>query len=205
MQMVHRKPKNNDSLLLTSLLVLVLAPGGSIHAQTRPSGSSAAARQLAELQKAFRVPAAPEIAITFDDLPAHSALSPGETRLEIATRIIAALRDAHMPPIYGFMNGLPVEQQPADAAVLQAWRAAGFPLGNHTWSHMNLNRHSLAEFEADSSRNEPLLREWMKGEDWHRFRFPFLAEGDTPEKKSGIRSFLLQRGYQGRGGHYEFW
>ena len=120
--MVHRKPKNNDSLLLTSLLVLVLAPGGTIQAQTRSSGSSAAARQLAELQKAFRVRAAPEIAITFDDLPAHSALSPGETRLEIATKIIAALRDAHMPPIYGFMNGQPVEQQPADAAVLQAWR-----------------------------------------------------------------------------------
>ena len=47
---------------------------------------------------------------------------------------------------------------------------------------MNLNQHSLAEFEADSSRNEPLLREWVKGEDWHWFRFPFLAEDDTPEK-----------------------
>ena len=187
MQMVHRKPKNNDSLLLTSLLVLLLAPAGNIHAQTR---------QLAELQKAFRVPAGLQIAITFDDLPAHSALSPGETRIEVATKIIAALRDAHMPPICGFMNGLPVEPQPADAAVLQAWRAAGFPLGNHTWSHLNLNQHSLAEFEADSSRNETLLREWMKGEDWHCFRFPFLAEGDAPEKKSAIRSFLLQRGYK---------
>ena len=196
MQMVHRKPKNNDSLLLASLLVLVLAPGGSVHAQTRPSGSSTAARQLAEPQTVFRVPAAPEIAITFDDLPAHSALSPGETRLEVATKIIAALRDAHLPAIYGFMNGLPVEQQPADAEVLQAWRAAGFPLGDRTWSHMNLNQHSLAEFEADSSRNEPLLREWMKGEDWHWFRFPFLAEGDTPEKKSAIRSFLLHHGYK---------
>jgi hypothetical protein len=55
---------------------------------------------------------------------------------------------------------------------------------------MNLNQHSLAKFEADSSRNEPLLREWMKGEDWHWFRFPFLAEGDTPEKKRVIDTDL---------------
>ena len=79
----------------------------------------------------------PQMAITFDDLPAHGALPPGETRVAVASKIIAALRDAQVPPIYGFVNGLPIEQQPADAVVLQAWRAAGFPLGNHTWSHMN--------------------------------------------------------------------
>ena len=79
---------------------------------------------------------------------------------------------------------------------MEAWHAAGFPFGNHTWSHKNLNQHSLGEFEADSSRNEPLLREWVKGEDWHWFRFPFLAEGDTPEKKRAIRSFLLQHHYK---------
>jgi peptidoglycan/xylan/chitin deacetylase (PgdA/CDA1 family) len=126
------------------------------------------------------------MAITFDDLPAHGSLPPGETRVAVASKIIAALRDAQVPPIYGFVNGLPIEQQPA-AVVLQAWRAAGFPLGNHTWSHMNVNEHSPAEFEADSSRNEPLLREWMQGEDWHWF--PFLSEGDTPEKKARLGIF----------------
>jgi len=139
------------------------------------------------------------IAITFDDLPAHSALPPGETRLEVASKIIAALRDAHLPPTYGFVNGLRVEEQPADATVLQAWRAVGYPLGNHAWSHMNLNQHTLEEFEADVSRNEPLLSRWMnerddRDNDWHWFRFPFLAEGDTPEKKTGIRAYLAQRG-----------
>jgi len=194
MQMVQRKPRSNASL--TGLLLFLFAANAISHAQTRLIGSRATAQHLTESQKALPAAVAPQIAITFDDLPAHSALPPGETRLEVATKIIAALRDAHVPPIYGFINGLPVEQQPADAAVLQAWRAAGFPLGNHTWSHMNLNQHSLAEFEADSSRNELLLREWMKGEDWHWFRFPFLAEGDTPGKKSAIRSFLLQHGYK---------
>jgi peptidoglycan-N-acetylglucosamine deacetylase len=137
-----------------------------------------------------------QMAITFDDLPAHSALPPGETRIDVASKILAALRDAHLPPTYGFVNGARVEDQPGDAAVLQTWRDAGNPLGDHTWSHMNLHQHSLEEFEADVKRNQPVLSKFMNGEHWHWFRFPFLAEGDTPEKQAGIRTFLGQQGYK---------
>jgi peptidoglycan/xylan/chitin deacetylase (PgdA/CDA1 family) len=138
------------------------------------------------------------IAITFDDLPAHGPLPPGETREQVASKIIAALLDANVPPTYGFVNGVRVEEQPADATVLQAWRAAGYPLGNHSWSHMNLNQNSLEAFEADVTRNEPLLSKVMEGNSdaWHWFRFPYLAEGETPEKNAGIRAFLAQRGYK---------
>jgi peptidoglycan/xylan/chitin deacetylase (PgdA/CDA1 family) len=144
---------------------------------------------------------APKIAFTFDDLPAHGSLPPGETRMEVITRIITALRNAHVPPTYGFVNGAHLEQQPADAAVLQAWHAAGNPLGNHGWSHMNLNQHSLEDFEQDVLRNEPVLTagtkdEGMKDKDWHWFRYPFLAEGDTPEKKAAFRKFLQEHGYK---------
>jgi len=139
---------------------------------------------------------APQIAFTFDDLPAHSALPPGETRLDVANKIITALKQAHMPPIYGFVNGVRMEEQPGDASVLDAWRAAGNPLGNHGWSHMNLNQRSLEDFETDLVRNEPVLKKWMPEQDWHWFRFPFLAEGNTPEKRAGIRTFLLQHGYK---------
>ena len=138
----------------------------------------------------------PELAITFDDLPAHSALPPGETRVEIADRIISALKAAGAPPIYGFVNGVREEQEPASTPVLAAWRAAGFPLGNHTWSHMNLDTNSTGEFEADVVRNEPLLREEMGDADWRWLRYPFLAEGDTPEKRRDVRAFLADRGYR---------
>jgi len=142
----------------------------------------------------------PKIAITFDDLPAHSTLPPGVTRLEVAAKIIASLRDAQVPSTYGFVNGQLVQKQPADINVLQAWLDAGNPLGNHTWSHMNLNQNTLEDFEADFSRNEPTLQESMKSknmkEDWHWLRFPYLAEGDTPAKRAGIRAFLLQHGYK---------
>lgn len=140
--------------------------------------------------------APPRIAITFDDLPAQGSLPAGTTRMQIASKILEALHNAALPPTYGFMNGQATERQPADFAVLEAWRAAAQPLGNHSWSHMNLDSHSLEEFQSDVIQNEALLAQLMKKEDWHWFRFPFLAEGDTPAKRAGVRSFLSQRGYK---------
>jgi peptidoglycan-N-acetylglucosamine deacetylase len=61
---------------------------------------------------------------------------------------------------------------------------------------MNLNQHSLEEFQADVERNEPLLKQSMSTGDWHWFRFPYLAQGDTQEKRVAIRKFLLDRGYR---------
>ena len=100
--------------------------------------------------------------------------------------VFAALRAAHVPPVYGFVNGVHLAQEPDSAPVLALWRQAGFPLGNHTWSHINLNQHTVEEYGTEVLRNEPLLGETMRGEDWHWFRYPYLAEGDTPEKRAAI-------------------
>jgi peptidoglycan/xylan/chitin deacetylase (PgdA/CDA1 family) len=139
---------------------------------------------------------AQEIAFTFDDLPAHSVLPPGESRLDVANSLIQTWRSEKMPPVYGFVNGIRIEQEPQSAAVLPAWRAAGFPLGNHTWSHMNLNTSSAADFEADTAKNEDLLKRQMGDADWRWLRFPYLSEGDTPEKTEAVRAFLGARGYR---------
>jgi peptidoglycan/xylan/chitin deacetylase (PgdA/CDA1 family) len=97
--------------------------------------------------------------------------------------------------VYGFVNGQRLEQQPAERTVLEAWRKAGYPLGNHSWSHINLDQTAEA-FGADVQRNEPVLNNLMKDQDWHWFRFPFLAEDETPAKSVVIRSFLSQHGYK---------
>jgi len=140
--------------------------------------------------------AAQQIAITFDDLPAHGPLPPGETRIEIADKVIHALERAHVPPTYGFVNGIRMQEDPSSGQVLTAWRNAGNPLGNHTWSHMNLNQHSLEQFEDDAQKNENQLEMQMDGADWHWFRFPFLAEGDSVTKKMGFRVWLAQHNYK---------
>lgn len=136
-----------------------------------------------------------QVAITVDDLPAHSALPPGETRVGVASRFLSALKDASTGPVYGFINGVQIEREPASAEVLSMWRAAGHPLGNHTWSHLNLAQLDLAAFEAELARNEPLLDKLADGSDWRWLRYPFLSEGETPEKRAAVRTLLKARGY----------
>ena len=139
---------------------------------------------------------AQQIAFTWDDLPAHSTLPPGDSRVVIGRKLIAAMKEAHMPPVYGFVNGILTEEEPLSTPMLKEWRDAGFQLGNHTWSHMNLNQRSLADWEADTLKNEALLKSCMGSQDWRWLRYPYLAEGDTPQKREGARKFLAEHGYK---------
>jgi peptidoglycan-N-acetylglucosamine deacetylase len=148
------------------------------------------------LMATIAVAPAQEIAFTWDDLPSHNSLPPGETRVNIASQIISAMKAANLPPVYGFMNAAKTEREPLAIPVLQEWRDAGLPLANHTWSHMNLNESSLADWETDVLKNEAPLESYMKNNDWHWFRYPFLAEGETPEKRNAARAFLAQHGYK---------
>lgn len=139
---------------------------------------------------------APQIAFTWDDLPAHGPLPPGETRVKIGRKLMEAMKGAHLPPVYGFVNAVALEREPASAPMLQEWRDAGMFLGNHTWSHMNLNTASLADWEADLLKDEPTLKKYAAGTDWHWLRYPFLAEGTIPEKRTDARKLLASHGYK---------
>jgi peptidoglycan/xylan/chitin deacetylase (PgdA/CDA1 family) len=136
------------------------------------------------------------MAVTFDDLPVHGAMPPGATRLEIAQSILKTLKREKLPRVYGFVNGKRAELDPPSLGALKAWRAAGQPLGNHTWAHLDLNKESAEEFEAEVSRNEPLLESLMGKGDWHWLRYPFLHEGDTVEKRRAVRAWLFAHGYK---------
>lgn len=156
---------------------------------------------LASLLALFAAPAfaaperPPEIAFTFDDLPVHGPLPIGETRLGIAEKIISALKAAGISGVYGFVNGGFAEANPGSEKVFPAWRGAGFPLGNHTWSHPNLNDLSAQDYEAQIARDDALLQRIVAGADWHWFRYPFLAEGNDPAKRVEVRHFLASHGY----------
>jgi peptidoglycan/xylan/chitin deacetylase (PgdA/CDA1 family) len=138
-----------------------------------------------------------DIAITFDDLPAHSALPPGITRLMVAQDIITTLQAAGVPQVYGFINGVQLEREPGTDAVLKAWRDAGFPLGNHGWAHLGLSQIDEAKFEDELTRNEPILKSLAGDTDWHWFRFPFLDEAYAdPVKRAASRAWLAAHGYK---------
>lgn len=136
----------------------------------------------------------PQVAVTFDDLPAHGVLPAGMTRLQVAQEVIDAARKAALPPVTGLVNASLIKAEPAAEPVLKLWREAGFPLGNHTYSHPNLASMTAEAFEADTAKNEPVLQ--AHGGDWHWFRYPFLSEGATPEKRAAVRSWLASKGYR---------
>lgn len=118
-----------------------------------------------------------EVALTFDDLPRPASDAPGFDRLAIHREVLAALAKHRVPPSYGFLNAGALSQHPEDRAALEAWRAAGRLLGNHTWSHARLPKVGLPAYLADVDRNEAALRALGGPEhDWKVFRFPFLQD-----------------------------
>lgn len=161
---------------IRTLLSLVLAAA---------AGAGAASERAAERF---------DIAITVDDLPFHGALPAGMSRLGIAQATLATLRAYGVPEAYGFVNSGRMEREPGGAAVLDAWRAAGHPLANHTATHMNLARAaSFAAWRDDVLAGESAVRSRMHGADWHFLRLPNLAAGAHLDE---ALAFLGERGYR---------
>jgi peptidoglycan/xylan/chitin deacetylase (PgdA/CDA1 family) len=140
-------------------------------------------------------PDRPEIALTIDDLPVHGPIPQGQTPQSVAEGVIAALTQARVPA-YGFVNAHWVGDEPETLAVLKAWRAVGLPLGNHTWAHRHLSEMTTAEFEQEVARDEPVLQQLAGGTEWHWFRYPFLDEGESAEKRQAARDVLARHGYK---------
>jgi peptidoglycan/xylan/chitin deacetylase (PgdA/CDA1 family) len=141
-------------------------------------------------------PSQPQIAITVDDLPVHGSYPPGSTPQQVGAQMLAAFRTAGVSGVYGFVNAVKVQDQPDTERVLQDWRAAGMMLGNHGWSHRSLGDMSLAEFEHELVKDEPVLARNAGDSDWHWFRYPFLDEGKDAEQRAAARQVLAKHGYR---------
>jgi peptidoglycan/xylan/chitin deacetylase (PgdA/CDA1 family) len=61
---------------------------------------------------------------------------------------------------------------------------------------MDLNGNTAEAFEQDVIANEAALRTSMGDADWHWLRYPYLHEGDTPQKRQAVAAFLKDRGYR---------
>jgi peptidoglycan/xylan/chitin deacetylase (PgdA/CDA1 family) len=159
-------------------------------------GITGLAAQQAPTQPVPAKQAPLQLAITFDDLPAHGPLPPGEYRPEPVRSIIKTLKAEHMPPVYGFVNGFRTAEYPYQAELLREWLASGNELGSHTWSHPQLDTMSAKKYIANIAENEPILEKVDPLGDWHWFRFPYLEEGNTLEKRDAVRGYLLAHGYR---------
>jgi peptidoglycan/xylan/chitin deacetylase (PgdA/CDA1 family) len=139
--------------------------------------------------------AAQNLAITFDDLPLNGTLPSGVTRAETTKSVLALLKKRHVPPVYGFINAKRLEGNTDGAEALKLWAAAE-PVGNHTYSHMDLEQNTPETFERDIEENEPALELLQANDNWHWLRYPYLHEGDTVEKRQAVRAYLKAHKYR---------
>jgi peptidoglycan-N-acetylglucosamine deacetylase len=138
---------------------------------------------------------AQKLAITFDDLPLNGSLPPGVTRTQTTKDVLAILKKRHVPPVYGFVNAKRLEGTPDGAEALKLWSAVE-PVGNHTYSHMDLEANTPEAYEHDIEENEPVLELLEANDNWHWLRYPYLHEGDTVEKRRTIRAYLKAHNYR---------
>jgi len=129
------------------------------------------------------------VAVTFDD-----GLDPrGEPR---AAQWNAHLLDTlarHRVRAMFFPAGVVVDS-PDGLALVRAWGQAGHAIGNHTYSHQALGpAMEVDAFWQDVEREQALLSS-MPG--WcPRLRFPYLNEGETPERNAHMMAVLAEHGY----------
>ncbi|STX42873.1 polysaccharide deacetylase [Legionella donaldsonii] len=124
------------------------------------------------------------IAITIDDLPFV-----GEAKNFHLNMIINAIK-SHEIPATGFI--IAGEVNPDNWKMLHKFRDAGLGLGNHTFSHLNLNKVDteayIEEIDAADKMLMPVLTEPKF------FRYPYLAMSGG-NKKEKVLHYLSKKNY----------
>jgi peptidoglycan/xylan/chitin deacetylase (PgdA/CDA1 family) len=142
------------------------------------------------------------IAVTIDDLPyVRMGDAAYLTSAEPATAKILSTLKKYKVPAVGFVNERQLEyenQREARTALLRAWIESGMMLGNHTYSHPDLNRLTVEQFQQEIEKGDVVTRQLMKSRGPYQlyFRHPMTHTGDTVEKKEAIEKFLAARGYK---------
>jgi peptidoglycan/xylan/chitin deacetylase (PgdA/CDA1 family) len=141
-----------------------------------------------------------EVAITIDDLPRGGDGGPADVAgiRAMTEKLLVPFREQKIPVI-GFVNAGRTVLSPQELrGVLDLWLDAGADLGNHSFSHADINAVSLDEYTADILRGEPAIREALAAR--HRtleyYRHPYLHTGPTPGSKKGLQDFLDGHGYR---------
>lgn len=119
------------------------------------------------------------------------------TRLAVHERMLDAFATHGVPRVYGFVNAARTEDDADAQAALEAWTAAGHPLGNHTSSHVRMAEVGLAAYLAEIEANDAALSTWMPDPPSRRvFRYPYLYEGYDPAATAAVREHLTAGGYR---------
>ena len=143
-----------------------------------------------------------QVAVTIDDVPGEAIRA--SQRCDAAAyraqniKMLAALRRNKVPAT-GFVveGGRCIPRRAVVPEILKMWLDAGVELGNHTYSHPDLNTMTVAAYEADIVRGESALGKALaeRGKKIKYFRYPMLHTGKDAATKKAIEDFLTSRGY----------
>ncbi|KTC86414.1 polysaccharide deacetylase family protein [Legionella brunensis] len=126
-----------------------------------------------------------EIAITIDDLPFV-----GESQNFHLDMIISTLKNNEVPAT-GFV--IAKEVTPKNMKMLHKFHDAGLGLGNHTYSHVNLNHVKAKTYIQEIDAADKILLPVMTEPKY--FRYPYLAMSQG-SKKDEVLHFLNAKNYQ---------
>ena len=143
------------------------------------------------------------VAITIDDLPRGGDSGPRTLPAirAMTTRLLAPFRDQHIPVI-GFVNASrEIESSPDGLrSILGLWLDAGAELGNHSYSHLNVNQVSFDEYAEDIVKvSRSSARSWARVERvWSftgtRSSSPARRRRSSNPSSSFYRPIALSRG-----------
>ncbi len=141
-----------------------------------------------------------QVAITIDDLPRGGDGGPYDraTVRAMTERLLRPFREQKIPVI-GFVNaGRHVKDSAELRDVLNLWMDVGAELGNHSYSHLDINEVPLDAYTADILRGEPAIRDALeaRGRKLVFYRHPYLHTGNTAEVKERLQAFLNEHGYR---------
>jgi peptidoglycan-N-acetylglucosamine deacetylase len=134
---------------------------------------------------------AQSVALTFDD-GFNAVKQPDARRWNEA--MLRALADAKVTAM--LLPAARAADDPEGFELVKAWGAAGHAVGNHSYSHLNFGseKNSVQDFIADVEKGHALL---SRSPGWKPFfRFPYLKEGATAERRDAMRGWLREHGYR---------
>jgi peptidoglycan-N-acetylglucosamine deacetylase len=141
-----------------------------------------------------------QVAITIDDLPRGGDGGPSSlVAISDMTQKLLQPFSEQKIPVIGFVNEGRHQLGPMGLRqILDMWLDAGAELGNHSYSHPDINTVSLSTYTADILKGEPITRAALaaRGKKLEYFRHPFLHTGATPDAKKGLQIFLDQHSYR---------
>jgi peptidoglycan/xylan/chitin deacetylase (PgdA/CDA1 family) len=140
------------------------------------------------------------VAITFDDLPVVCQCTNDQERMEITEKLIATFKYYKMP-VLAVVNEQKLESNgtvdPNRVALLQKWLDAGFELGNHGYSHKDINEISFEEYKNEILKGERVTKALAQktGQRFRFYRHPYLSAGDNLQIRHDLDVFLKSHNY----------